>query len=110
MKILAVAAELAGVVDKGGVAQYVLGLMAALIRAGHEVRIAIPRYGFLNDSGRQIEIAGTKVVVRCLGNHPDFASVTSADDASERHRRNPGAGQGLRRRWAPLFLSQPNPA
>ncbi len=76
MKILVAAAEFAGIVDKGGVAQYVLGLVSALIRAGHDVRVAIPRYGFLNAPAGGSPIANVNVV--CPGDHADFANVASA--------------------------------
>jgi starch synthase len=76
MKILVAAAEFAGIVDKGGVAQYVRGLVFALIQAGHDVRVAIPRYGFLKIVDGTSPVAGVDVV--CLGDHADLASVTSA--------------------------------
>ncbi|MGO8673467.1 MAG: glycogen synthase [Capsulimonadaceae bacterium] len=46
-RILLVSAELAGVAPIGGVAEYILGLASSLQLAGHDVRIALPRYGFL---------------------------------------------------------------
>jgi len=44
MKILIVTAEISGVVAVGGIAEFVLGLATALVKRGHEVRVAIPAY------------------------------------------------------------------
>ncbi|MGO8671128.1 MAG: glycogen synthase [Capsulimonadaceae bacterium] len=46
-RILLVTAELADVAPIGGVAEYILGLASSLQLAGHDVKIALPRYGFL---------------------------------------------------------------
>ncbi len=47
-KVLLVAAELAGVAAVGGMAEYVLGLAAALLRRGHDVGVALPSYRYLH--------------------------------------------------------------
>lgn len=47
-RILLVAAELAEVAAVGGVAEYVLGLASGLVRAGHDVRVALPAYACLD--------------------------------------------------------------
>ncbi len=47
-KVLLVAAELAGVAAVGGLAEYVLGLAAALLRRGHDVHVALPAYRHLH--------------------------------------------------------------
>jgi len=46
-RILLVSAELADVAAAGGVAEYVLGLAAALLAMGHDVRVVMPKYRFL---------------------------------------------------------------
>lgn len=46
-KILMVAPELARVAMVGGIAEYLLGLSGALLQQGHDVRIALPHYGWL---------------------------------------------------------------
>jgi starch synthase len=76
VKILVAAAEFAGIVDKGGVAQYALGLVSELIRAGHEVRVAIPRYGFISAASGPPHSVNAKI--ECIGDDADFESVTSA--------------------------------
>jgi starch synthase len=76
MKILVVAAEKAGLIDKGGVAQYVLGLVSALRRVGHDVRIAIPPYKYLQGLKDKMPIPGVKVF--SVGAHSDFEAVSSA--------------------------------
>jgi starch synthase len=51
-KILLVAAELAKLAPVGGIAEYVLGLATALLRGGHDVRVALPAYAFLRSDER----------------------------------------------------------
>ncbi|TNE52116.1 MAG: glycogen synthase [Deltaproteobacteria bacterium] len=46
-KILMVAPELAKVAMVGGIAEYLLGLSGALLQQGHDVRVALPHYGWL---------------------------------------------------------------
>jgi len=74
MKILLVSAELAEVAAVGGVAEYALGLAAALLRAGHDVRVAIPAYGFLAQR-EGLRVTHERLVTRLgLG----MSAVTSA--------------------------------
>ena len=47
LRVLMVAAECAPSVKVGGLGDAVAGLAAALARAGHDVRVALPRYGHL---------------------------------------------------------------
>src|SRR5437867_6339978 len=46
-KVLLVSPELAELAAVGGIAEYTLGLAMALLRRGHDVRVAIPSYGYL---------------------------------------------------------------
>lgn len=47
MKILIVTPELADLAPVGGIAEFVLGLATALLRRGHDVKVALPSYGYL---------------------------------------------------------------
>jgi starch synthase len=51
MKILMVSSEAAPFAKSGGLGDAVSALSAALARAGHDVRLVLPRYGFI-DKGR----------------------------------------------------------
>jgi starch synthase len=46
-KILIAATELAEVASVGGIAEYVFGLAGALMKNGHDVRVALPAYDYL---------------------------------------------------------------
>jgi starch synthase len=72
MKILIATSEIATLAPVGGIAEYVLGLSAALIRAGHDVRVALPAYAHLlerSDVTRTVE----RLVVP-MGTAATFAS------------------------------------
>lgn len=63
MKILMVAAEVTPLIKVGGLADVVGALPTALVKAGHETRILIPRYGLLVDHGFGDEPTGIKATV-----------------------------------------------
>jgi starch synthase len=109
-KILLVAVELADVAPVGGVAEYILGLAAALLKRGHDVRVTLPAYQhLLSREDPQLEevmarltvpvgVGASEVTavhqlqlpcpgddsirlpVLLLGSHKHFASVQSARD------------------------------
>ncbi len=55
MKVLFAAAEIASLTKVGGLADVVRSLPAELIQAGHDVRVMVPRYGFLDLSAYRTE-------------------------------------------------------
>jgi len=64
-KILMVTPELAKTAAVGGIAEYILGLATALLRNGHDVRVALPSYAFLHSQeGRQIRELRARLPVR----------------------------------------------
>lgn len=73
-KVLLVAAELAPLVSVGGVAEYLLGLGAALKARGCDVRVAIPAYGYLRAVEGVRRIA-ERVVVRLGVGASDITDV-----------------------------------
>ena len=104
-KILLVAVEMAEVAAVGGVAEYVLGLATALLKQGHDVRVALPAYQYILSSQQlqklplrlpvplgvgasevtdvyRLELPcpgndALKLPVMLLGSHKHFASVTA---------------------------------
>ncbi len=75
-KILLVAAELAEVAPVGGVAEYVLGLAAALRRRGHDVRIALPAYEHLRSrKGPELEEVMPRLMVPVGSGGPAATAV-----------------------------------
>ena len=105
-KVLLVAAEAAPLANKGGIAEYILGLAGALRRQGHEVRIALPGYAFLMESAKpmserfvvELGVGATQVGTVCetsvtvpgdgdlqlpvylFSVHPHFATVRDGKD------------------------------
>lgn len=55
MKILVATAEFSPYVRSGGLGDAVAGLVGALVRAGHEVTVALPRYGSIRDIGSEFD-------------------------------------------------------
>jgi starch synthase len=55
MKVLFVAAEAASLAEVGGLAEVVGSLPKSLMELGHDVRVIIPRYGFINTGGMKLE-------------------------------------------------------
>lgn len=72
MKILIVTAELAPIAAAGGVAQYTMGLVKALLKNKHDVHVALPAYAFLPNS-EPPELAGIKI--HRLSSHSYFSSM-----------------------------------
>ncbi|HEX7490787.1 MAG TPA: glycogen/starch synthase [Candidatus Limnocylindrales bacterium] len=110
MRVLIVASELAGIASVGGVGEYVLGLARALGLRGHDVKVAMPDYGFVDSDWtrrgrgdprrfpvrlgggwreictiRRITLAEAEqspsLEVVLLGAHPHFASVSNPEQA-----------------------------
>jgi starch synthase len=75
MKVLLTAAELAPLAPAGGVAQYVMGLARALKRKGHDVSVAIPKYGFQGLDEKNL-LAG--ISVRRIESDEFFGNVKNA--------------------------------
>lgn len=63
MKILITASEVAELAPVGGIAEYVLGLASALLRKGHDVRLAIPAYAYLRNR-KNLQTKRDRLVVR----------------------------------------------
>ncbi len=66
-KVLLVEAEMSPLAPVGGVAEYVLGLASALRAKAHDVRVAIPAYGYLLSKDGVNRIAERVVVELGLG-------------------------------------------
>lgn len=74
LKILLVTSELAEVAPVGGIAQYVFGLATSLLRRGHDVRIAIPSYGYL-PSKYNLRVLNDRLVVHLGIGFTDVTAV-----------------------------------
>lgn len=55
MKILVATAEFSPYIRSGGLGDAVAGLVGALVRAGHDVTVALPRYGAIRDLGTRFD-------------------------------------------------------
>ncbi len=77
MKILIVAAEAVPFAKVGGMADVVGALPIALKRLGHDVRVAIPRYGRIHEKDFGMTLAVDRVAVP-LDNREESASIFQA--------------------------------
>ena len=87
-RILLVSAELAPIAAVGGVAEYVLGLAAALTRAGHDVRVILPCYAYLR-ARTDLKTLSERLIV------PMGVSATEITPVYELAVECPGAARSL---------------
>jgi len=62
LRVLLVAPELTPLAPVGGIAEYLLGLATSLLRKGHDVRVALPAYGYLR-SREDLTQIGERLVI-----------------------------------------------
>ncbi|MDP6792779.1 MAG: glycogen synthase [Anaerolineales bacterium] len=60
MKVLMLAAEAAPLVMVGGLGDVVRGLSGEMRALGHDVRIALPHYGFISDAGEPVSVLSVR--------------------------------------------------
>lgn len=63
MRVLIATPEIAELAPVGGIAEYVLGLAAALLKKGHDVRVVLPLYEFLTRRPH-LQAVKERVVIR----------------------------------------------
>lgn len=77
-RILIATPEVAELAPVGGIAEYVFGLATALLKKGHEVRVALPLYDFLAQRPDLVSVK-ERVVVRMGLGATEVASVHRLD-------------------------------
>jgi len=81
MKILLVTPELAEIAPVGGIAEYAYGLAFSLLKAGHEVRVALPFYHYLRQRS-DVSMVRHRLAIK-LG--PGFSEVTDVQSITLKH-------------------------
>ncbi len=79
LKILFVTSEAFPYAKTGGIADFTTGLALALRARGHEVRMLLPRYGFISERKNRIhEVRRLKELPIPIGDRIEYASIKSS--------------------------------
>src|SRR4051812_6630462 len=80
-RVLIVTPEVAELAPVGGIAEYALGLATALLKKGHDVRVALPLYNFLANRS-DLTLVKERVVIRMGLGATEVSPVYRLDLAS----------------------------
>jgi starch synthase len=77
VRIAFLSSEVAPFAKTGGLADVALSLPRALARLGHEVRVFMPLYGFIDPDGHAVRPLGAPFEIRVLGQSVPFSILTA---------------------------------